>query len=624
MKFIFDLDGTLTECETLPCIARHFNVREEIDALTQQTVRGDIPFMESFIKRVDLLGTLDVGEIAKLLGSIPVSNRLRLFVEQNASDCAIATGNFRNWVAQLAAQFPCELHASEGSVNTERGVKLTRILKKEDIVRSYQSAGEQVVFVGDGNNDAEAMRLADVSIACGIVHAPARAVLQVADYAVYDAGALVRLLNQIKQPRPGLSVVITAAGVGSRLGLAQTKSLIPIFGRSLIKHQLARLTDVEDVRVVVGYQAGALIQEVISVRRDVVFVFNHDYFHTKTAASLFLGARHANDMVLALDGDLLMHPDDFPECLGSTEEFLGVTEKTSDQSVFATLDNRGRVASFSTEAGNYEWSGPALLKRHRLDSSPGHVYTQLESHLPLPARIVRARDIDTFEDYKRAIAFVESWGSGNFKIDEYYTNLAKRIKTPEETRNKSPDFSQYDIEFVKRFAGEGKSLLDLGAGTGLLLNALLGDFGRIVAVEKYREFSNFIKRAAHLSVINFDLMDFHPDETFDVITVFGVMNFFAAHEAGAIYRRIGGWLKPEGILVVKHQMGVAEDVVVDGFSNELSAKYFSEYRCVKKEMSLLTGSGLRVDEVADIYPAEFNRWTNTHFYALVCRLSVSR
>jgi hypothetical protein len=38
---------------------------------------------------------------------------------------------------------------------------------------------------------------------------------------------------------------------------------------------------------------------------------------------------------------------------------------------------------------------------------------------------VRARDIDTFEDYKRAIAFVESWGSGNFKIDEYYTNLVE-------------------------------------------------------------------------------------------------------------------------------------------------------------------------------------------------------
>ena len=45
-KFIFDLDGTVTKEETLPLIAKHFSVEEEIETLTKQTVMGQIPFVE--------------------------------------------------------------------------------------------------------------------------------------------------------------------------------------------------------------------------------------------------------------------------------------------------------------------------------------------------------------------------------------------------------------------------------------------------------------------------------------------------------------------------------------------------------------------------------------------------
>ena len=51
-QFIFDLDGTITQEETLPLIAEHFGVTAEIEALTEKTVRGNIPFVESFIRRI--------------------------------------------------------------------------------------------------------------------------------------------------------------------------------------------------------------------------------------------------------------------------------------------------------------------------------------------------------------------------------------------------------------------------------------------------------------------------------------------------------------------------------------------------------------------------------------------
>jgi phosphoserine phosphatase len=56
--FIFDLDGTITSKETLPEIAKHFSVTEEMEQLTHETIQGNIPFVESFIKRVHILGKL--------------------------------------------------------------------------------------------------------------------------------------------------------------------------------------------------------------------------------------------------------------------------------------------------------------------------------------------------------------------------------------------------------------------------------------------------------------------------------------------------------------------------------------------------------------------------------------
>lgn len=621
MKFIFDLDGTLTLSETLPVIAAAFHMEEKINALTQQTIRGEVPFMEGFIRRVNLLAHLDVTVVASILEQVEVNEPLVDFIAKNTADCVVATGNFEGWIERLSKKIPCETLSSQGNVDADGRVRLTKILKKEDLVKFYQAQGEKVVFIGDGNNDAEAMRLADVSIACGIVHKPAPSVMQVADYAVFDTVALLRLLQQIQMPCGGVSVVISAAGVGSRLGLGQTKSLIRLADKSLIETQLDQFVGVHDVRVVVGFQAQDLIDAALSQRRDVIFVFNHDYFHTKTGASLYLGAKHANEWVVAWDGDLLVHPDDIAECLLGGQTYVGVSQKTSEDTVFVKLDEQHQVMAFTEEEGDYEWSGPACFHRSQLHFTSGHVYSLLEPLLPLPCKIIRARDIDTYEDYKRALDFVASWKHGNAKIHNYYERLANKIHSPTQTRNKAHDFSEFDIDFVRQFTGRSKYLLDLGAGTGLLINPLIEEFGRITAVEKYPQFSRFITRANHLELIDADLNEFETSEMFDLITIFGVMNFFNRAEALRLYRKAANWLKSDGILILKHQMGVKEDVLVDGHSEELGAHYYSEYRWVRHEMQLLTEAGFCVEEPFDIYPPTFNRWQNTHFFALVCRHS---
>jgi len=412
MKYIFDLDGTLTLQETLPLISSHFDVDEQIHSLTEDTVKGNIPFIESFIRRVQILGGLPVSEINDLLADVPLSEKLLQFIRDNQEDCVITTGNLNNWVEKLIKKIGCKAYTSEGIIENNRVKKLTRILKKEDVVKKYKELGEEVVFIGEGNNDAEAMREADISIACGIVHSPAKSVLSVVDYAVYDESALYRLLNQLKTSQKGKSVVLSCAGIGSRLGLGQTKALIKINGKPLVLWQLEQFRDIEDVRVVVGYQASDVVQAVLGIRKDVVFVYNHDYFHTKTGASLYLGARHGNEYIYAWDGDLLVHPDDIKRCFSFDGEFIGCSKTVTDDAVLTTLDENGNVIEFSRERGDYEWSGPACLKKEHIEYNEDHVYFQIEKYLPLPALIIDAQDIDTYDDYKNAEQFIKLWNDG--------------------------------------------------------------------------------------------------------------------------------------------------------------------------------------------------------------------
>ena len=205
------------------------------------------------------------------------------------------------------------------------------------------------------------------------------------------------------------SVIISCAGLGSRLGLATTKALININGKSLICWQLDLLKDVEDVRVVVGFQAKDVIEEVRKYRKDVIFIYNHNYFETKTGASFFLGAKDGNEYAIELDGDLLVHPDDMKFLLETDGEWIAYAEKMSDDAVLVKTNQVGDVLSFSREKGDYEWTGPCCIKKDKLKYSFDHVFNQLEPYLPMKGIKIRACDIDTYEDYQRALEFIKGW-----------------------------------------------------------------------------------------------------------------------------------------------------------------------------------------------------------------------
>lgn len=410
MKFLFDLDGTVTSEETLPIIANHFNCVEQISELTARTVQGNVPFIESFIRRVNILGAYSVSETTRLLSEVPLYPAIAKFIEEHKEDCVIVTGNLTCWCEGLFKKIGCQCYGSEALCEDDKVVKLKTILRKEQIVDQYKALGETVVFIGDGNNDLEAMRHANVSIATGLTHNPAQSLMSICDYVIFNEQALVRQMRQLcGEYDDEKSVVISCAGIGSRLGLGLTKALVQINGNSLISWQLKLFKDVKDVRIVIGFQGGEIIEEVRKYRDDVIFCYNHRYFETKTGASYYLGARHANHEILEWDGDLLVHPDDVKKLLATSGEFICYADKTSDDAVFVQTNENGDVLCFSREQGDYEWTGPACMNKQHLIYSTQNVFNMFEPYCPMKGIKVRAYDIDTYNDYIRVSEITKDW-----------------------------------------------------------------------------------------------------------------------------------------------------------------------------------------------------------------------
>lgn len=212
------------------------------------------------------------------------------------------------------------------------------------------------------------------------------------------------------------TVVICAAGTGSRLGVGVPKCLVSIDGRSIIDRQLDLLADVPDLRVTVGFREELVVRHVAARRPDAIFVRNPDYQTTTTLDSLRQAVRHLDRPFLALDGDLLVEPTSFATFLTACEggrPLIGITPASTDDAVFVTVDgddDTTTVREFHRDRPtNREWSGPAYLDGEHLDRADGYVFQALIPWLPLRAQVVVTAEVDTPDDLARARDSVRAW-----------------------------------------------------------------------------------------------------------------------------------------------------------------------------------------------------------------------
>ena len=205
------------------------------------------------------------------------------------------------------------------------------------------------------------------------------------------------------------TVIISCAGVGKRLGRGIPKALVDVDGETMILRTLKMLDCVEDVRIVVGYMADKVIDKVLSYRKDVLFVFNHDYLNTGTGASVYLASKNAGKNILTIDGDVIIHPDDMNLLLRNSDEFVGVTDISTEDPVFAVCSGKN-VIGFSRERGDFEWTGITQLQTNKLSPTKEHTLSLVEPLLPLPFLKIRIKEIDTEKDFLVA----SEWVKNNF------------------------------------------------------------------------------------------------------------------------------------------------------------------------------------------------------------------
>lgn len=207
------------------------------------------------------------------------------------------------------------------------------------------------------------------------------------------------------------TVVVNAAGLGSRLGLDMPKALLEVAGRPLIAWQMELLRDVSDVRVVLGYRASDVSDVVFRVRPEAMVVLNHEFSSTGTAASLVRGCVGALGPVVSLDCDLIVHPEDLRLFTHGSSPMLGTLPVQSEEPVFVRVEPGSDGAMVARDfdrtpvPGDHEWSGLVRFdpQSPHLGPSRGHVFELIRPLLPMAAVPIRAREVD-FPDEVEALS----------------------------------------------------------------------------------------------------------------------------------------------------------------------------------------------------------------------------
>ncbi len=175
---VFDMDSTLIEAEVIDELAKEAGVGEQVAEITEQAMRGEIDFTESFARRVSLLKGLDESVLATISQRLKLTEgaeRLIGTLKGLGYKTAILSGGFTYFANNLKQRlgidyvYANELEIENGKVTgnvtgqvvdgARKAQLLLEIAEKENIQH------EQVIAVGDGANDLPMLSKAGLGIA---------------------------------------------------------------------------------------------------------------------------------------------------------------------------------------------------------------------------------------------------------------------------------------------------------------------------------------------------------------------------------------------------------------------------------------------------------------------------
>ena len=174
----FDMDSTLIETEVIDELAIRAGVGDQVKAITEAAMRGEIDFCESFRQRCALLKGLDVSVMQEIAENLPITegvDRLMRILKKVGFKIAILSGGFTDFGNYLKQKYNIdyvyanELEVENGKLTGRHVGDIVDGKRKAELLRLIAQVENvdirQTVAVGDGANDLPMISIAGLGIA---------------------------------------------------------------------------------------------------------------------------------------------------------------------------------------------------------------------------------------------------------------------------------------------------------------------------------------------------------------------------------------------------------------------------------------------------------------------------